>query len=252
MLRRSQNCCSPAKHPLTAHGVHDATADLNILNNWWMRHPEANEGIATGRCSGLIAVDVDPRHGGDDTLRHLEREHGDLPPTWRFLTGGGGEHILFRHPGGRVGCSNGQIGPGIDVKADGGYIVGPGSVHISGGRYEISADHHPDDVPLAALPDWLLMVVRRDHRKRATPPDEWRRLVADGATEGQRNDSIASLAGHLLRKCVDPHVALELLRAWNDARCRPPLPDAEVVATVESIAQREIERRRRDHGQLER
>ena len=71
------NCSSPAKHPLTPHGVHDATANPDTLSDWWKRYPEANEGIATGRCSGLIAVDVDPRNGGDDTLRHLEREHGD-------------------------------------------------------------------------------------------------------------------------------------------------------------------------------
>jgi hypothetical protein len=52
----------------------------------------------------------------DQTLAALEREHGPLPPTWRFLTGGGGEHILFRHPGGLVPNSAGKIGPGIDVR----------------------------------------------------------------------------------------------------------------------------------------
>ena len=48
------------------------------------------------------ALNIDPRHGGDDALAELEAKHGALPPTWRFLTGGGGEYMLFCHPGGVV------------------------------------------------------------------------------------------------------------------------------------------------------
>jgi hypothetical protein len=64
----------------------------------------------------------------------------------------------------------------------------------------------------------------------------WRKLVADGVTEGERNNTIASLTGHLLWHGVDPDVVLELLLCWNRVRCRPPLPDDEVIRTVDSIA----------------
>jgi hypothetical protein len=68
-------------------------------------------------------------------------------------------------------------------------------------------------------------------------------LVSDGVSEGRRNEAIARLAGHLLRKYVDAYIVLDLCRAWNICRCRPPLLDHEVTRTVESIATRELRRR---------
>jgi hypothetical protein len=61
--------------------------------------------------------------------------------------------------------------------------------------------------------------------------------------EGARNEAIARLAGHLLRRRIDPLVALDLVRTWNAVRCRPPLEDAEVCRTVDSIAAAELRRR---------
>ena len=78
---------------------------------------------------------------------------------------------------------------------------------------------------------------------KAKPATEWRALVRDEITEGRRNDTIARIAGHLLRRYVDPHVVLELLLAWNATRCRPPLDRADVVLIVNSIAGKEIKRR---------
>jgi hypothetical protein len=77
----------------------------------------------------------------------------------------------------------------------------------------------------------------------ATPPSEWRRLATDGVAEGTRNESLAKLTGHLLRRYVDPQVTLELIRAWNAVRCRPPLADEEIRQTVNSIAGKELKRR---------
>ncbi len=86
---------------------------------------------------------------------------------------------------------------------------------------------------MAALPAWLLSLPQGGI---GHPPAHWRRLVRDGVAEGERNSTLASLTGHLLRRGVDPEVALELLLAWNRIRCRPPLPDEEVAGVVESIA----------------
>ena len=76
-----------------------------------------------------------------------------------------------------------------------------------------------------------------------TPPAEWRDLVLCGVGEGQRNYSVTRLAGYLLRRHVDPLVALEFLTAWNATRCLPPLDTAEVARIVDSIAGRELKRR---------
>jgi hypothetical protein len=97
---------------------------------------------------------------------------------------------------------------------------------------------------LAEAPGWLHeLVSQRSAAGRARPPEEWRKLTQQGVGKGERNCSIASLAGHLLRHRVDGFVTLNLLLAWNASRCRPPLPDAEVERTVNSIAGRELRRR---------
>ena len=61
----NRQCSSPAKHPLTARGSLDASTDASIIRRWWQRQPLANVGIATGKSSELVVVDIDPRHGGD-------------------------------------------------------------------------------------------------------------------------------------------------------------------------------------------
>ena len=68
------------------------------------------------------------------------------------------------------------------------------------------------------------------------PVSYWRHLVIRGVREGERNTTIASLAGHLLWYGIDPEVALEMLLCWNRVRCAPPLSDEEVSRTVDSIA----------------
>jgi putative DNA primase/helicase len=245
------DCGNIGKHPyarLAPRGFTDATADRETVERWW-GSTECNIGMPTGAASGLVVLDVDPRHGGDDSLAALERRHGALPATWRFLTGGGGEHILFRHPGVAIRNTAGKLGDGLDIRGDGGYIVVPPSLHASGRRYAISVDHHPDEVALADMPEWLRgLLCARPMASPATMPESWRRLVRDGVGEGRRNDAIARLAGLLLRKGIDPYVTLDLARTWNAVRCRPPLEDAEVVAIVNSIAGREAESRERRYG----
>jgi putative DNA primase/helicase len=242
------DCASPAKHPfgrLVPGGLRDASKDPKVLERWF-RDSQLNIGIATGATSGLIALDIDPRHDGEATLATLEQKHGQLPPTWRFLTGGGGEHILFRHPGHLVPNSAGKLGPGIDVRGDGGYIVAPPSRHVFGRAYAVSVDHHPDEVGLAGCPSWLLSLIRSGEtgdKAAMKSARDWRAVVGGEVSEGKRNRTIASLAGHLLRNRIDPWVTLDLLAAWNQTHCRPPLSENEVVTTVRSIARREIDRR---------
>jgi len=124
------------------------------LHEWFRRTPDFNVAIVTGALSGLVVVDVDPRHGGKEILKKLEREYGPLPATVESITGGGGRHIYFSHPGGVV-HNRTNIEPGIDLRGDGGCIVAPPSVHPSGKRYRWKKEHGPGEARLAPLPDWL-------------------------------------------------------------------------------------------------
>ena len=85
------------------------------LHAWFRRSPDYNVAIVTGALSGVVVLDVDPRHGGNDSLRELETEHGPLPETVESVTGGGGRHLYFVHPGGLV-SNRTNIRSGIDLR----------------------------------------------------------------------------------------------------------------------------------------
>jgi hypothetical protein len=201
---------------------------------WFQEWPDSNVGIVTGVLSGLVVLDIDPRHGGDNSLALFLREHGPLPQTIESRTGGGGWHVYFAHPGGIVRNKVG-LAPGIDVRGDGGCVVAPPSVHGSGRPYVWLEGHAPRDNSVAPMPGWLL----REVTDRTVYPvhrlENWRDLIREGVPEGTRNNTIASLTGHLLWHGVDPDVVQELLLCWNRVRCQPPLSDEEVLRTVDSI-----------------
>jgi hypothetical protein len=222
-----------SKRPLVSwEPLQSALPSVEQVVDWFRRWPDANIGIVTGEISNLVVLDIDPKHGGDASLERLERRFGPLPTTIEATTGGGGRHLYFAHPGGLTRNRTG-LAQGIDLRGDGGYIVAPPSIHPSGRPYAWAAGRSPEEVALAALPRWILLPSGGVRARRTL--SDWRRLVHDGVPEGQRNSSIASLAGHLLWHQVDPEVVLELLLAWNRMRCRPPLEDAEVAQVVANI-----------------
>jgi Bifunctional DNA primase/polymerase, N-terminal/Primase C terminal 1 (PriCT-1) len=242
---RREQCDSPAKHPLEKGGFHNATIDLAVIERSWARSI-CNIGIATGAVSGLIVLDVDPRHSGDETLAQLEAKYGELPATWRFLTGGGGEHILFAHPGGYIKSQSGALGPGLDIKADGGYIIAPPSEHISGRRYEISVDHHPEEVPLSPPSAWLIakLGIKPQRVTGGGTHRDWQAFAREPISEGERNTALATLAGLLFRRLSrHPDLVAELVAAWNARWCSPPLDEAEVGTIVASIGRYFVETR---------
>jgi hypothetical protein len=216
------------------------------VSDWFERWPDANLGVVTGCVSGLVVLDVDPDHGGDESLRRLVGRHGPLPVTVEAVTGGGGRHLYFVHPGGLVRNKVG-LAPGIDLRGDGGLVVSPPSVHASGHRYTWATGADPACVPLAPLPGWILREAVGGDGPVGHPLDYWRALLREGVPAGQRNNTVASIAGHLLWHGVDPEVVLELLLCWNTVRCRPPLPDEEVINTLQSIT-RLHQRRGEDVG----
>lgn len=119
---------------------------------WWNRQFEdCNVGIVTGMVSNLVVLDIDSREGYDECKKR------GLPAT-PSVTTGKGIHYYFRHPGDSpISNFAGKI-PGVDLRADGGYVVGPGSYHADRGTHYEWRDH-PIDVSYAPLPRWLLQLV---------------------------------------------------------------------------------------------
>jgi len=153
-----------AKRPLTRRGVSDARTDERALCAWWEQWPTAGVGIATGERSGLVVLDVDPRNGGGTSLRRLQHEHGGLPSTATVCTGGGGAHVYLRAAG-QVRSRVPLPGyAGLDLKADGGYVAAPPSIHASGRRYEW---HRRERI--AEAPAWLVALAIREARPSTTP-----------------------------------------------------------------------------------
>lgn len=200
-------------------------------------------GFATGAAYGLVALDIDPRSGGDDALEALVREHGSLPRTVTTMTGGGGRHLLFRAPAAPVRILNsiGALGSGLDLRGERGLVVAPPSLHASGGSYEFASGQGLSDLPLADLPQWIVVLVasRRaaDRSRRAGAGSGKRRRPAPrgGISAGERNTTLISVAGRLRAAAYLSSTACEdALQAINAADCTPPLSRSEVSGIARS------------------
>lgn len=141
------DCSSPGKHPRTQHGVKDASKNPDQIKMWWSKWPNANIAIATGLISEAIVLDVDPRTGGNESLEKLFGQRG-LPPTPTVRTGGGGMHAYLAWA---ADCDRNRtaILRGLDIRAQGGFVVAPPSGHLSGGRYSWQTGRGHEDIELA-------------------------------------------------------------------------------------------------------
>ena len=227
------------KRPITAQGVKDATKHYPEFKKMVKGLEDFNIGIVTGQINRIMVVDVDPRNGGDKTIRELITKHGNLPWSPKSRTGGGGTHRYFKVPKGMV-SNGGKLGTGIDIKLDNGYVVAPPSGHASGKRYEWIDDRSLFDSKETELPaDWLELlnanIAQKENQgerlleaKAAQVPGGSSAMAGTAIPEGQRNTTLTSIAGRLRaagRSVSD--VETELKRI-NRERCQPSLDDGEV------------------------
>jgi P4 family phage/plasmid primase-like protien len=211
------------KRPLTKNGFKDATKSAYVVRQWWEETPDANIGIVTGEASGLLVLDVDVKKGakGRESLSSIK----GLPPTLTAQTPTGGWHLYFAVEGpirSRIGLL-----PGLDIKAEGGYVVGPGS-QIDDIPYEwIDPEAH-----LIAVPEALLTLVKNTNGHGPAAP------LGHGEEipEGLRNASLASMAGTMRRRGMEYDEIVAALKVTNAKRCRPPLPEREVETIADSIS----------------
>src|SRR5262249_55167437 len=181
------------KHPRTFHGLKDASTDPVTIRRWWKMWPGANVAIVTGAVSGLAVLDVDQAKGGYESLDALEEAHTPLPETVQSLTGGGGMHGVFAHPGVHVSNSVATLGPGLAIRGDGGYIIAPPSVHASGTLYAWEVQHDPDDTPLAPMPAWLLALCQEPGSRPGPHRPSQGVRPGEGIPEGTRNATLYHL-----------------------------------------------------------
>jgi|GEM_PF-2356520 len=223
----SPQCQNPGKHPRFPGWQAHATTDPAQIQRWRSALTHTNWGYAV---DGAV-LDVDPRNGGDESLQQLQRDRGAIPDTWRVLTGGGGEHHYFILPDGVTVKSGPLEGyPGLDIKTLGSLVIAPGSVHASGRRYEWDGAAHPEDMPRAEAPAWLIELARRPRSIETAP-------VSDDAPITQsRNVTLTSLGGRLRRSGLSQSAIEAALLATNAERCQPPLSSAEVCSIAKSIA----------------
>lgn len=227
------------KTPITNNGFYAATTDPATIKKWWSENPAANIGIATGRRSGgLVVVDLD-KHitetgeiiEGYDSLREWQNKNGSLPDTAGTITGSGGNHWLFRlnrETGNRTGLLT-----AVDIRADGGYIVAPPSIHPNGNKYEW--EQTIEDYGIAdggQILEALLAEGANAENKQAL-------TIPETIPEGRRNDTLFKLACSLQAKGLSNTAIYNAVLAENKERCRPePLPAREIEAIVNNVIKR--------------
>jgi hypothetical protein len=252
-------CAPGSKRPALAQNWQElATTDTGRIRSWWARQPY-NIGIACGP-SGLVVVDLDiASHApaeldgpatGANSLERLCRVHGKRYPagTYTVDTPSGGTHLYFTAPETPVRNSAGRLGPLIDIRSDGGYVIGDGS-RVGGRAYAARGDFLPLPLP---LPAWIVRLLKDE----PTPPEARRPLpLADGAqgrayalaafreetrlvaaaSPGTRNDTLNRAAfslGQLVAAGLIP--PLPVMTALADAAAQAGLPEDEARRTIRS------------------
>jgi hypothetical protein len=179
-------CDRAAKHPRTPKGLPNwgATTNPQIVARWWTQWPDAGIGMPAG-ANRLAVIDVDPAHGGADTITVLDEyclQQGiDMFTTRRVRTGSGGEHLIYREPPGGIKTGSNTFGPdapGVDTRGRGGYIIVPPSRHACGGRYEVI----DNGCTIATWPDCLTRLLEPEPRPTLTTPPQ-AAPVASGRAE---------------------------------------------------------------------
>jgi Bifunctional DNA primase/polymerase, N-terminal/CHC2 zinc finger len=145
----------------------EVAATETEVEAWWQRWPDANVGVVTGRLSGIVVLDVDPRHGGGPALGALEERQGAVPATVEVRTGGNGRHLWFS-------CDeelpSAVLAPGLELKAERCLVIAPPSVHATGHRYAWIPGRSPDQLNPARVPGWLALSARGETGTDARGP----------------------------------------------------------------------------------
>lgn len=240
---------SRGKHPRVKDWQREASTDETRIGEWFERWPESNVGIQMGKSSGIIDFETDSDEGES---KLLEVFGGPIPVTPMFSSGRG-RHRLFRWHDDLPDIGTIPLGWG-DIKLGGGgkgsQCVFPPSRHFSGKQYRWLIP--PEACDVAEIPEnvrnWIINGAEFDvEGKPRKTAAEWAEIAA-GAADGMRNLTAVQFIGGMLRQWTNletkASVALlySSIQNWN-AQCKPPLDDAELKRSFDSILRRELQRR---------
>jgi len=131
---KGSKCKNPGRHPLTRGGVKDATTNLFTIKSWWSKWPSANIGIATGKQSGIVLIDIDSKGEGQKSKLAIEKKLGPLPDTLAVKPSLNQRQMIYRYPTTKIGDGIVQVAPGLDLLSDGAYFLAPRSRNAADGR----------------------------------------------------------------------------------------------------------------------
>lgn len=221
--------CLDTKAPACPGGFKAASADPVALAELWRRYPGSLVGIATGSVSSLSVLDLDAKH---KHARDWWGEHrARLPRTRTIRTRSGGLHLWFRHTPG-LRCSVAKIGPGIDVRATGGYAIAWDAAGLP-----VLLDTPPAPWPVWLDPPTPIRPQRAPESPRVPDDEQARRLLrfVRGGTEGERNNRLFWAA------CRMAAMVNSRLMSEREAEClllpaalETGLPEAASRATIAS------------------
>ena len=210
------------KIPLTgAGGFKNATLDAAKIIEWWSKKPDAQVGLPCGELNHLFVLDVD----GPDGERAAEKLN--LPDTFTVATRPSRFQYWFRQPdGARSKCTASVLGPQVDTRGDGGYVIAPPSVHHETGKpYRVVKD-----LPWTPAPASLLF------EPRTISPVQV--ANADAIPKGRRHQTLLSHAGGMRARGLSADTICALLQITNQQLCIPPLEEEDVRRIANDIGRK--------------
>lgn len=222
--------CKPnGKTPLTRNGFKDASSNIEDIKAWWESYPDANIGLATGRDNNLVVIDIDVKNEAQGRESAVSLYASGVKFDTKIVsTPSGGWHYYCQYPNNVESLkSRVNVLPGIDIRADGGYVLAPGS-EINGNKYHFRSSEK--DKPVSEMPEMMLDIITKTPKGGS---------LSTGTTvkQGSRNNHIFKVASRLR----GDDVPLDLARSkilLEAKMCEPPLPESEALRCLDSAYDR--------------
>lgn len=238
--KQGASCANAGKHPRILEWQKAATTDEKQIKGWWQKWQDANIGIATGKGSNVIVLDVDANKGGDVSLSELLEDY-DLPETLTALTGNG-FHLFFQTVE-NIDIKNSvvRIGKGLDIRGENGFVVAAPSLHRNGNRYSWTNETKP-----CPLPEFLKEKLVETERQKTMQTVDSKEVIQKSESEFSitnssiipesiRNERLFRKASAMRGKGANEFEILERLREVNQTQCVPQLEESELQKIARSV-----------------
>ena len=226
------------KKPLISGWQDKASNDPDEIKRLFALWPKPMVAIPTGQINGITVVDIDVREDKDGfrTIEQLGLQRLSIYPAVR--TPSEGVHLYISTGKDYYPNSAGALGPGIDIRSHGGYVIGAGSVSVDG-SYEWICDFEKvrnNTYPMIHELRALLSKTKPRRYSRSASPVE--KELLSPVTQGSRNTELARRCGFLLKK-YPPEMVLDMMLHINKTCFNPQLDEREVQSVFFSIRKRE-------------